>query len=201
MCNSCQKWQNSDFQSQFSMSKNIRKFLKKRFIEEYDFRGTLFVINIFWRLHFFNNFIFYNNVQFLTTFIQANARLKNFLRGWLLVLGLKRCLVECPTMYVKSEVILTANINRYITVVIIIVWPHLYYIIDFIRNFTPLCASIFLKVVKTCFEANCKLARRDLQRKFVGNYLDLHRRSFSSLVLSHWRFKLSALASKDVRIL
>ena len=89
------------------------------------------------------------------------------------------------------------QIGKYITVVIIIVWPHLYYIIDFIRNFTPLCASIFLKVVKTCFEANCKLARRDLQRKFVGNYLDLHRRSFSSLVLSHWRFKLSALASKE----
>ena len=44
---SCQKWQNSDFQSQFSMSKNIRIFLKKNFIEEYDFRGTLFVIDIF----------------------------------------------------------------------------------------------------------------------------------------------------------
>ena len=44
---SCQKWQNSDFQSQFSMSKNIRIFLKKIFIEEYDFRGTLFVNEIF----------------------------------------------------------------------------------------------------------------------------------------------------------
>ena len=103
-----------------------------------------------------------------------------------------------PTYLIGFEVLLyRSTTNRYITVVIIIVWPHLYYINDFIRNFTPFCASIFLKVVKTCFEANCKLARRDLQRKFVGNYLDLHRRSFSSLVLSHWRFKLSALASKE----
>ena len=49
---SCQKWQNPDFQSQFSMSKNIRIFLKKKFIEEYDFRGTLFVIDIFENFNF-----------------------------------------------------------------------------------------------------------------------------------------------------
>ena len=42
-----QKVPKSDFQSQFSMSKNVRIFLKKKFIEEYDFRGTLFVIDIF----------------------------------------------------------------------------------------------------------------------------------------------------------
>ena len=34
------------------------------------------------------------------------ARLKNFLRGWLLVLGLKEGLVEYATLCVKSEVIL-----------------------------------------------------------------------------------------------
>jgi hypothetical protein len=44
---SCQKWQNSDFQSQFSMSKIIRMFLKTFFIEKYYFRGKLFVIDIF----------------------------------------------------------------------------------------------------------------------------------------------------------
>ena len=37
----------SDFQSQFSMSKIIRKFQKKNFIEEYHFRDTFFVIDIF----------------------------------------------------------------------------------------------------------------------------------------------------------
>jgi hypothetical protein len=42
----------------------------------------------------------------LTTFTQLTARLKNFLRGWLLLLGLKECLVECATMCIKSEVIL-----------------------------------------------------------------------------------------------
>ena len=31
----------------------------------------------------------------MTTFVQLSARLENFLRGWLLVLGLKEGLVEC----------------------------------------------------------------------------------------------------------
>ena len=91
MSKSCQKSQNSEFQSQLFMSKVIQTFLNFFFIEEYDFRGTLFVIDI----------------QFLTTFTQLNARLKkNFSWGWLLVLGLKECLVECATLCVKSEVIL-----------------------------------------------------------------------------------------------
>ena len=45
-------------------------------------------------------------LPFLTTFTQLTARLKNFLRGWLLVLRLKEGLVECATVCVKSEVIL-----------------------------------------------------------------------------------------------
>ena len=35
------------------------------------------------------------------------SRLKNFLRGWLLILGLKEGLLECATVCVKSEVILS----------------------------------------------------------------------------------------------
>ena len=46
-------------------------------------------------------------LPFLTTFTQLNARLKNFLRGLLLVFSLKEGLVECATVRVKSEVILT----------------------------------------------------------------------------------------------
>ena len=46
----------------------------------------------------------------MTTFVQLSARLKNFLRGWLLVLDLKEGLVECATGCVKSVVMLT-NIN------------------------------------------------------------------------------------------
>ena len=42
----------------------------------------------------------------MTTSTQLNARLKNFLRGWLLALGLKECLIECATLCIKSEVIL-----------------------------------------------------------------------------------------------
>ena len=40
------------------------------------------------------------------TFTQLNARLKNILMDWLLVLGLKEGLAECVTVCVKSEVIL-----------------------------------------------------------------------------------------------
>ena len=47
----------SDFQSQFSMSKIIRNFPKKNFIEEYHFRGTLFVTDIFWKLQFLKHFL------------------------------------------------------------------------------------------------------------------------------------------------
>ena len=45
-------------------------------------------------------------LHILTTFTQVTVRLKNFLVGCLLVLGLKECLVECATLCVKSEVML-----------------------------------------------------------------------------------------------
>ena len=48
-------------------------------------------------------------LQFLTTYTQLTARLKNFLRGWLLVLGLKEGLVKCATVCIKSEVILPTS--------------------------------------------------------------------------------------------
>ena len=48
----------------------------------------------------------------MTTFVQPSARLKNFLRGWLLVLGLKEGLVECATVCVKSVVILMCNVGK-----------------------------------------------------------------------------------------
>ena len=39
------------------MSKNIRIFLEKIFIEKYDFKSTFFVIDMFWKLQFLNHFI------------------------------------------------------------------------------------------------------------------------------------------------
>ena len=76
----------------FKVNFYVKKYpnlFKKNFFEDYDFRGTLFVIDMFWKLQFLNNFIFENDVQFLTTFAQLSARLKHFLRGRLLDLGLK----------------------------------------------------------------------------------------------------------------
>ena len=46
------------------------------------------------------------NFEIFDIFTQLTTRLKNFLRGWLLILGLKEGLVECATVCVKSEVIL-----------------------------------------------------------------------------------------------
>ena len=47
----------------------------------------------------------------MTTFAQLSARLENFLRGWLLFLGLKEGLVECATVCDKSLVILLDTIE------------------------------------------------------------------------------------------
>ena len=53
----CQKVPILDFQSEFSMSKIIQIFLKKKFIEEYQSRRTFFVKSIFCWLQFLNHFI------------------------------------------------------------------------------------------------------------------------------------------------
>ena len=52
-----QKVSKSDFQSQFSMSKNVRIFLKKNFIEKYQFKTTSFVKYIFWWLQNWTTFV------------------------------------------------------------------------------------------------------------------------------------------------
>ena len=68
-------------------------------------------------------------LHILTTFTQVTARLKNFLVGWLLVLGLKEGLVECATVCVKSWVILAClgpSIND-VTKKIRVFDPFLYY--------------------------------------------------------------------------
>ena len=53
---SLQNVKNSDFQSQFTMSKMILFFLKK-IIEEYHLWSSFFVIDIFWQLQFLILFI------------------------------------------------------------------------------------------------------------------------------------------------
>ena len=47
----------SDFQGQFSLSKIIRIFLFF-FIEEYQFRGMFFVIDILWKLQSLKHFVY-----------------------------------------------------------------------------------------------------------------------------------------------
>ena len=42
-------------------------------------------------------------------FVQPSSRLMYFLMGWLLVLGLKDCLVKCATVCVRSMVILMSR--------------------------------------------------------------------------------------------
>ena len=74
--------------------------------------------------------------NFMTTFTQLNARLKNFLMGWLLVLGLKACLVECATLCVKSEVILP---SYEFVMIYYYAWPCVPFEVAF--KFTDLCNS------------------------------------------------------------
>lgn len=75
------------------MSKIIRIFQISFFIEAYCFMGTLF-----------------DKVNFQTSLFSEMtsnvSRLQNLLRGWLLVLSIKECLVECVTMCVKSDFLL-----------------------------------------------------------------------------------------------
>ena len=47
-------------------------------------------------------------LQYLATFTQLTERLQNFLRVWLLVLGLKEGLIKCATVCVKSQDILVS---------------------------------------------------------------------------------------------
>ena len=79
---------NSDFQSQFSMSKMIRISLKKFFIEEYDLWSTFFVIDIF------------------DIFDSTDGKTYKLCNGLVIGFGPKGSLVECATLCVKSWVIL-----------------------------------------------------------------------------------------------
>ena len=70
----------SDFQSQFSMSKIIRNFLKKKFIEEYHFRGTFFVIDIFFKSIFKALYLLKLGPFFVSWFPSFGKRYGNDLR-------------------------------------------------------------------------------------------------------------------------
>ena len=85
----------------FSKNVNNKKCAPKIifFDENVDYKHS----DIFWRRKLT---LKVRILPFLTTFAQLSARLKNFLGGWLLVLGLKEGLVECATVCVKSVVIL-----------------------------------------------------------------------------------------------
>ena len=105
MSKSCQKLPNSDFQSQFSTSRIIRIILKKISSK------NIILEEHFFLLTFFKYFDFGTTLFSKMTFNFWQLLLKNFLMGWLLVLGLKEDLVECATVCVKSEVILLQDIN------------------------------------------------------------------------------------------
>ena len=69
---------------------------------------------------FFENFNFQTTLfsqmksNFLTTFTQLTARLKNFLRGWLLVLGLKEGQVKCAMVCVeRGHILLIKHVDSF----------------------------------------------------------------------------------------
>ena len=75
----CQKVPILDFQSEFSMSKIIRIFLKKNFIEEYQFKRTFFVKIIFCWLQFQNHFVTKMTPNFWRTVTWCLMETKNLL--------------------------------------------------------------------------------------------------------------------------
>ena len=74
MCKHHQKLQKFYFQSQFLYVKNGPNLSNFFLIEQYHF----FVIEIFWHLQFLKQFIFLNDVQFLTTAMHVCKRPKLF---------------------------------------------------------------------------------------------------------------------------
>ena len=90
-------------------------------------------------------------LPFLTTFAQLSARLKNFLRGWLLVLGQKEGVVECATVCVKSVVIL----KNYFSVIL-----------------------TFIKAIDALFMSNSVTKRRKIKLKPPIHFSDIIQKKF-----------------------
>ena len=83
---SCQKVPKFDFQSQFSMSKIIRIFLNFFFIEEYQFRSTFFVIDIFLIKSILNHFITKMMPYFWQLAINPKLKIQYFPLGMLILM-------------------------------------------------------------------------------------------------------------------
>ena len=73
----------------FSMSKIIRIFLKLFLIEEYDFRGTFFVNDTFWKLHFLNHFIFLKWHPISDDFYSTDHKTQKLFKGLAIAFELK----------------------------------------------------------------------------------------------------------------
>ena len=61
-------------------------------------------------------------LSFLTPFTQLTAKLINFLWGLMLVLGLKKGLLECATVFIKSEFILMQAYDYNTKTLLLCVW-------------------------------------------------------------------------------
>ena len=96
--------------------------------------------------------------------ISQVRRVKNFLMGWLLVLGLKESLVECETVCVKSEVIL---IKRLYVKWIDIFLPksenktriNLSFFMIFLNTIRYICSTIFPDLMNMLHQL-CALIRK-----------------------------------------
>ena len=90
-------------------------FLERLYIRELDFSALVEQNEkYFFQLWVLNGEMINKNEaksEISMIFVQVTSRLKEFLIGWLLVLGLKECLVECATVCFKSVVILNDFLN------------------------------------------------------------------------------------------
>ena len=118
-------------------------------------------------------------LPFLTTFTQLTTRLKNFLRGWLLIFGLKEGLVECATVCVKSEVILITNLahirlslfhsDRLAVTIKAPVWKTRYQLSEFKSRYRPFCIFFYKMVIlKSSLHNFLKMRSTILYKKLMN---------------------------------
>ena len=65
----------SDFQCQFSMSKIIRTFLNLFSMKNINLGTCFFVVDIFWKLHFSKDFVYWNHASFWIAWFRADVPL------------------------------------------------------------------------------------------------------------------------------
>ena len=95
------------------MSKMIQIFLTFFSLKNFILGAHILLLTFFENFNFWTTLFSKMKSNFWRLLLNWRQDLKTFL-GWLLVLGLKECLVECATLCVKGEVMLLSMLEKQI---------------------------------------------------------------------------------------